>query len=98
MRWRSREEPWAFHQSAARALKWETSSGLTDEKLEVEDVDEVVEWHLEGGVVVMAAQYRGNWERIDGHLDTGCDRARCLRRTPAGRVGADMVIGCWMVM
>lgn len=56
MRWRSREEPWAFHQSAARSLKWETSSGLTEEKLDDEE-DDVVEWHLEGEVV-MAAQNR----------------------------------------
>jgi hypothetical protein len=31
MRWRMREEPLGFHQSAARALKWETSSGFTEE-------------------------------------------------------------------
>ena len=31
MRCSRRDEPWGSHQSAARALKWETSSGLTEE-------------------------------------------------------------------
>jgi hypothetical protein len=34
MRWRSREEPWGFHHCEARALKWDTSSGLTEEEEE----------------------------------------------------------------
>ena len=37
MRWRSLDEPWGDHQSAASAVKWETSSGLTEEKEDEED-------------------------------------------------------------
>jgi hypothetical protein len=37
MRWSRRDDPCGFHQSAARALKWETSSGFTEE---VEDAVE----------------------------------------------------------
>lgn len=32
MRCRAREEPWGSHQVAARALKWEISSALTEEE------------------------------------------------------------------
>lgn len=40
MRCSRREEPWGSHHSAARAVKWETSLGLTEEK---------VEWHRDVG-------------------------------------------------
>jgi hypothetical protein len=31
MRWRRRDGPWGSHQLLARALKWETSVGSTEE-------------------------------------------------------------------
>lgn len=34
MRWRRREGPWGSHQDDARLLKWEISSGLTEEKVD----------------------------------------------------------------
>ena len=37
MRWRIRDEPWGSHHVEARALKWEISSALTEEK----DADEL---------------------------------------------------------
>lgn len=64
MRCSRREEPWGSHHSAARAVKWETSLGLTEEK---------VEWHRDvgdvgDGVVVVAA--------VDGAAVTVAVRAR----------------------
>lgn len=39
MRWRSREEPWGSHHEEARAEKWESSVGETEDgKEEVERV------------------------------------------------------------
>lgn len=74
-------------------MKWETSSGLTEEKLDEED-DEVVECALLEGAVT-AAQYRGSWVEllVDEGTNNERDLARRRRRAPAGRVGADMMIG-----
>lgn len=58
MRCRAREEPWGSHQVAARALKWEISSALTEEE---EELGLWVDCHrcivVDGDANVVGAEY-----------------------------------------
>lgn len=70
IRCRAREEPWGSHQVAARALKWEISSGLTEEE---EGPDELAELWLECHRCVVA-----DGDDVVGgveHCDVGARRA-----------------------
>lgn len=85
------------HQSAARALKWETSSGLTEEKLgeDVEEVEEdAVEFHRVAelvGATLGKTRLDAREAVEDGRsLPFGLPSRRS--RAPAGRNGAGIVV------
>lgn len=64
MRWRRREGPWGSHQLLARALKWETSVGSTEECGGVEEDSGAVEEAEERrtGIVGDIGVSRAVWE------------------------------------
>lgn len=88
MRCRSREGPCGSHQLEARALKWDTSVGSTED-VEVEVLEAWAScWR--GRLVVMVRAWRGDADAGDGvdvevRREAGCDWTRS-RRSEEGRV------------
>lgn len=85
MRCSRRDEPWGSHQSAARALKWETSSGLTDE----DEDEECHRGRAAEGVTRRGVDERVAWLRVRrqaGRRRGAAMAARARRCWRSGRV------------